>query len=324
MDGSKGERWRVGAQYVMAGKGVVTVSEVDRSTVTAKQDEETTFRLSLEQAAQMLRPMVTKEEAEQLLANLCQRLPVVDGRPTGKRSVLYRRTLRSGAFADQVATLAAMYNRPAPEYPEDQHIPRYEELIFPELGLALGKSRRAIKALVRGAVLGERPPESLAAPDRSAELRQHHSLPEVPPYQAIGPIAVERELGVGESGLDLKISVKPGIWYAYQRPRPDEETGSFASDDFDRLVAVHHRHAGELDDLERRSSAVGELLPIDGARMSIMDAAFAEDDEFQTELHYGDQLVQGRAARVFLSGDGAGQARVARSGDLVVLVAVGM
>ncbi len=277
--GGGGDGWSVGDQYVLAGKGVVTLKSINDGELECEQDEETTFRVSSERANDMLRPVSTKQQAEQLLEHLSQRQPVLDGRPAGKRSVSYRRTLKSLSLEEQVTTLCTMYGHKNPEHAEKQHIPRYEELIFPELGTALGKSRRAIKALVRNAVLGEKPPVSMEAPDRTDELRKHEELSELPPYQAIAAFAVERELGIGEWGQSLTVKAKPGIWYGYQRPYFDEEDGEYDDSDFDRMVAVHHEHVSEFLELEQSATEEGEEMPIEGATMSIMDAGFAADEE---------------------------------------------
>lgn len=318
------DHWVVGNCYVLAGKGLVTLTFVDDEKLVCEQDEETIFRLDAVQAAGKLRPSATREEAEALLTLLRQRQVVADGRPIGQRSVSYRRTLRGLDFDKQVATLSAMYSHPTPEYPEQQHIPRYEELIFTELGYSLGRSRKAIKAMVRSAVLDEKPPRSLDAAERSAELCGHTNLPEFAPYQAIAAFSTEGELGVGETGQDLTIKAKPGVWYAYQRPYFDEEDGGYDNGDFDRMVAVHHLDVSQFEELERSAAEEGNEMPIEGARMAIMDAGFAADEEFQSELQYGGEVVQGRAVQVFLGGDGAGRARVARDGDAAVFVVVDM
>jgi hypothetical protein len=199
-----------------------------------------------------------------------------------------------------VRLLAASYAGPQ-ETPERQYQERLEASVFGELALALGKSRKALRAQVREAALSEAPSRALALPDMARELAAARA-PLLDGRELIGAFAVHDKLAVGESRADIVVPAKPGIWFAYVT-RDD--------DDCESMIAIHSEHVGQLAELARTSRTIGKT-GIEGAHMSIFDEAMSDDGEFleaigQTQF----EIVEQRAAVVGLGGDGVALVKAA-------------
>jgi hypothetical protein len=194
-----------------------------------------------------------------------------------------------------VKTLAAIYRHPKPDYPERQYQDLFEKVIFPELAHALSRSRKAIKADVRAAALGQKAPAALALPDHSAELATVRDLPALAGYEPIGPFFIDTKLAVGEFQADVVIAAENGLWFAYS-------LGDMDSDEFE-LLAVHHSAIATAAQWKNLAAQIGVVVA-EGAKMAIFDAAEAEDEEFIEEMSKGDGIMGQRCAVISLGGDG--------------------
>ncbi|MDX2086302.1 MAG: hypothetical protein SFX73_00575 [Kofleriaceae bacterium] len=233
--------------------------------------------------------------------------------PADERSIAYRRAFKRGDLDEQARMLAAMYRGPA-ETPERQYQDLIERSVFGELALVLNTSRKALRARIRAAALGEPPPRSLGLADRGNELAAV-TVPPIDGFDAIGAFAVDAKIGVGEANADVVLPAEPGIWLAYAVRDED-------ADDFSELVAVHVTRIGEFAELRRRAKKAGKA-PFEGAHMSIFDEAVVDDREVVDRMLQADcEIVDGRSASLGLGGDGIAEVRVARDGDRAICVRV--
>ena len=313
------QRFEIGQWVVLRGKALGRVTAIaDDEIVVAKADlepgEESTFAVPTASAAEQLRPMVTASDARALIERLGAARPAADDRPVADRSLAYRRASKRGDLAEQVETLAAIYRHPEPAYPERQYQGILEKVVFPELAHATGRSRKAIKADVRAAALGQRRPASLALPDRAAELAAA-TPPPLAGHQPLGAFAIDTRVAIGEARPEVTLDARPGIWFAYTLGDMDGE-GRY------ELVAVHAAVAGEALALRAGAAEVGSAVA-DGARMAVFDAAEADDEELADEvLPRGDGIVGERCAIVSIGGDGRFPVLAAHRRGKAVLVAV--
>lgn len=306
---------QVGQAVVVRGRGLGTVVSVRDDTITvAERDlepgEESQFEIPIARADDAIRAVATPVEAERALALIAlrhERLPAED------RGIAYRRAYKRGDLDEQARMLAAMYGGPA-ETPERQYQDLIERSVFGELALVLDTSRKALRARIRAAALGEAQPRSLGLADRSDELAAVR-VPPIDGFDPIGAFAVDAKIGVGEASAAVVVSAEPGVWLAYAVR--DEEV-----DDFSELVAVHVTRVGEFAELRRRAKKAGKA-PFEGAHISIFDEAIVDDrDIVDRMLQAGCEIVDGRSASLGLGGDGVAEVRVVRDGERAICVRV--
>jgi RNA polymerase-interacting CarD/CdnL/TRCF family regulator len=301
----------LGAIVVVRGRALGKVVAVDERAIFVEEleldpGEESRFEIPLERAGETLRALVTRDEAERVLAILATKPPRP---PLAERSLAYRRAYKGGVLAEQARLLAASYVGPV-EAPETQYQAQLERAVFGELALALGVSRKTLRARIRAAAKGQAPPRELA--DRSAEVDAIEP-PELAGYEAIGAFAVDARIAAGESRAEVVVAAEPGIWLAYAVKTDDD-------DDLSELVAVHRTKVGELAALCARARHVGSA-PIDGAHFAIFDEAIAQDDETMERMQRAIfDIVDGRCAAVALGGDGVAQVHAAFVGKRAICV----
>jgi hypothetical protein len=155
-------------------------------------------------------------------------------------------------------------------------------------------------------------------PDRAGELAAFAELPAIADHEAVGALYVEKRLAIGEfPGDGVEVAARPGVWLAYLKEAVDDERSPA------ELLCVHAEARGRIDALRAARRRLPEPLPIDGARMAVADATAARDEELAEALVENDvDRYRGRAAQVFLDGDGHAVVHVAREGAQVVLVIV--
>ncbi len=310
----------VGQRVVLRGRALGVIQSISTTSITIEEadlesGEESQFEVPVERAGELLRPLVERERAQQLIAQLCSASDDPNALPVGQRAVLYRRAHKSGDLNQQAAVLAAIYRRPIPEAPERQYRELLEKTVFQELSHVLGKSRKKIKADIRAATLGQPQPAALNLPDRSAELSRFACLPPVAGLEPIGAFAVESRIAIGEAHPGVVVEALPGIWLAYSQLGEDGIPAE--------LVAVHESAVTDIPTLSRKSRMRGEAVA-EGATMAIFDATMASDDEFVDEvLTAGEGIVSQRCA-VTSSGGGDGRfpVRVAEIGDQAAYVRI--
>ena len=290
----------VGQWVVLRGKALGCIKDITAENIVIEEadlekGEESKFKVPADRAADVLRPMVTAAEARSLLDQLGREDPTADSRSVSDRSVTYRRVHKGGEIGEQVKTLGAIYRHPKPDYPERQYQDLLEKVILPELAHALKRSRKAVKADVRAAVLGQKPPAGLALPDHSAQLAKVGELPTLAGYEAIGPFFIDTKLAVGEHHADVTTAAEVGMWFAYR-------LGDMDADDFE-LLAVHESAVNSAAQLKNEATQIGEVVA-EGAKMAIFDAAEADDEEFADETSKGDGIIGQRCAVISLGGDG--------------------
>jgi RNA polymerase-interacting CarD/CdnL/TRCF family regulator len=283
-----------GQRVVIKGRCLGTVVAVGDSILVDELDlkpgEECRFEIPGDRVAEAIRPIVSRDVGERVLAIAKERA----ARPaTDERTLAYRRAYKSGDLEVQARLLAASYNGPQ-EAPEVQYQERLEHSVFGELAVVLGTSRKALRAQVRQAALSEAPSRALALPDVSQELAAV-VVPTLPGFEPIGAFAVHERIAVGEYRAECAVPARPGIWLAY---------ASRLDDDFDRVFAIHRDHLAELRDLERQARAIGRSS-IEGAHIAIFDEALADDAELFTAIgEAGLAILEHRCAAIGLGGDG--------------------
>jgi hypothetical protein len=139
----------------------------------------------------------------------------------------------------------------------------------------------------------------------------------------VGALYVEGRLLVGEwPEHGAKLDARKGVWLAYFRqvPYTDDDDDNPAPDE---LLAVHADCLARVDELRNGMQRLDEELPIHGARMAIADALAARDEDFVEALGDNDEEVfHGRAAQVYLGGDGHGVAFAQYEANRAVLAIV--
>lgn len=317
--GSGPIRFQPGDWVVLRGKALGQIKELTAGNIVIdeadlEEGEESRFEVPIASAADVLRSMITAAEAQSMLDQLAKKRPTADKRPMAERSVAYRRIHKSGDIAEQIKTLGAIYGHPHPEQPEKQYSSLLEKVIFPELAHALKRSRKAIKAEVRAAALGQKPPASLALPDHAAQLAKVRKLPALAGYAPVGPFVIDTKLAVGEAHPEVTITAEAGIWFAYT-------LGDVDSDAFE-LVAFHQSALKSTAQLKEQATEIGEAVA-EGAIMAIFDAAEAEDEEFADAVfEKRDGIVGQRCVVVSLGGDGGCPVFVATQNERAVYVRV--
>jgi hypothetical protein len=188
-----------------------------------------------------------------------------------------------------------------------------ENVVHAELALVLGKQRRALKAEIRSAVLGEKPPANLSLPDRGAELAAQ-ALPELAGYSALGAFAIDTKLAVGELAAELTLAALPGIWLVYVFGAMDEDNH--------HLIAMHRDAIDDLDCIARDASVHGEVTA-EAASVSLCDLAQLEDLDFvEATLSEGSGIHGQRCVVWGVGGDGSFPVSAASRNRRIVYVRV--
>lgn len=291
---------KVGDQCVMRGHGLVRITEIVGKRLTVEpldlaKGESGGFELDAEQAANTLRELVSAEEARAALAGLATSAAIADERDVGDRSIGYRRALKSGDLAAQLTELGAIYRRREEEYPERQYTDGLERTVFAELAHVLNRPRKSLKAEIRGVMLGEKPPASLALPDRKRDLRAAKP-PKLPGLRNEGKFAIDTELALGEASAQSTLPALHGVWFAYSHGQVD--------DDDHYVMIIHADHIGELATLARAATPCSSINS-EGAMVSLCDRAMLEDREFvDAMLEGGGGVHEGRGFSWSTGGDG--------------------
>ncbi|MGA9521286.1 MAG: hypothetical protein WBV82_07470 [Myxococcaceae bacterium] len=286
-----------------------------------ERDKKSEVTIGLDEARRRIRPLVGRQEAEELRNTLLVAGETQHAEDAYARSKEYRRVLKSNDLRLIVDTLRGIYRHPNPGYPEEQNQDLLEEAAFSELALVLDVKPAMLKGLAKRAA------GQMILPDRSAELAAHAEIPELPGYEALGAFAVERRLAIGEFGVgSIELDARPGIWFAWFQDGDDLPPGAEDADDEyppSKLVVVHAESFPRITELQRQMEPEQAELPIDGASMAVVDADAARDKSFVRAMEYtGHDIVQGRGVQVQLGGDGRGIAHVARGGGQAVLAVI--
>ena len=300
----------IGDVVVVRGRGFAKVVALGDVIVAEEIDlepgEQSQFEIPSERAAEALRPLASRGDAERALAILATKPPRA---PLDERALIYRRAYKRADLGELATLLAAAYAGKA-ETPETQYQAQLERAVFGELALVLGLSRKALKARLRAAAKGQPAPSE--PPDRARELAATR-VPEIAGYEEIGAFAVEQRIAAGEASAELSATAKPGIWIAYAVR--DEE-----ADDIAELVAVHASRVADLVALSRKTVPLGRA-PIEGAHFAIFDAAAVDDEETVDKMwNRVFDIVDDRVAVVGLGGDGVAEVSAAFEGDRAILV----
>jgi RNA polymerase-interacting CarD/CdnL/TRCF family regulator len=307
----------VGDLVVVRGHGLARISSVTEKQVTAtpidlKKDESGGFEIDPAQLHEAMRPVVSAAEARAAIAALAD-VSASDQRDVGERALAYRRALRGGELAAQVAALGAIYRRGTPEYAERQYEAALERAAYAELSLVLRRPRKALKAELRQALLGERPPASLALPDRRRDLRAARA-PKLRGLRGHGKLAIDTALALGELDAQLILVAEPGVWFAYAHGDID--------DDDHHVLMIHAAHVDQLEALDAAAVVCGEINS-EGAQVSFCDHAMLEDREFVDETMSAGSGIHGDRCFVWgLGGDGTSRVRAADGPGPVVYVRV--
>jgi hypothetical protein len=303
-DRSSAGRFEPGQWVVVRGKTLGRIQGVVGDLIVIEEadlgkDEASTIEIPTSRAADSLRSMVTADEARALLDHLCDDRPGAHAGSVSERSIAYRRAHKGGDLRHQVDTLAGIYRHPAADYPERQYRDILETTVFAELAHALGRSRKSVKAVVRAAVLGERPPVHLSLPDPTGLLAAHGDPPDLDGHEPLGAFVVDTSLAIGEAHAEVTTPAARGVWFAYVTGEMDSEEEPYT------LVAIHHAAVTNLIALSKMAKQIGEAIA-EGALMAIFDAALIEDDEFVDEVFAtACGIVGQRGAVMGTGGDGS-------------------
>jgi hypothetical protein len=321
---------QVGDMVVVRERGIGTLEQADGDAFVVRADAELTWTVPRVEG-DLVRPLIDKQGAATLIDRLTAGdVPPVGDKTVGARSVLYRGALERHDIEELTLLLGAMYAQDELSYAEKEHIPAFEKLVFAELGKATKKAKKKLRADIRLAALGEPYPAELRFPSRTRALKAA-VLPKGLPGEVLGKIFVEGTLCVGEFGGDYAAEgpkncvggpALAGVWVVWTTFDADAEYDDDDANDDDAsdgaLFAAHVDHLGELEALDNQATERGEV-PIDGARMSVIDGEFAKDDAFMDDLLdevWG--VVKGRGATIGIGGDGYGEVwATARDGQLV-------
>jgi len=158
-------------------------------------------------------------------------------------------------------------------------------------------------------------------PDRTRELSVFAELPPLASFESIAALYVEGTLVVGEYGDGFKLDACPGVWLAYRRDYDQVE-----EDEPQQLVAVHADCFARIDELRNGMTKLKGELPIHGASMAVVDGlAIKKDTDLFDALAENDEAgYRGRAAQMFLGGDGRGIVLAQYEDKRAVLVIVKM
>jgi hypothetical protein len=159
-------------------------------------------------------------------------------------------------------------------------------------------------------------------PDRTKELAPFAELPPLEGFEPLGALYVEETIVVGELGDGHKLDARPGVWLAYGR-----DFDTIEEEEPQQLVAVHADCFSRIEELRIGMAAIKGELPIHGATMAVADGLAVKKDgeDLRDALSANEEeLYRGRAAQMFLGGDGRGEAFVQYEDKLAVLVVVKM
>lgn len=325
-----------GSTYVHVGIGVIRIEKVSVEAIEVADLDGDRFDIEADEIGEVLRPLVSPERAATLYESLTDPPSAFSDDPPGRRSRRYVEIFEDGTIDEQVDALRAIIHDPRNEPAETQNRKRFEALVLGELSTAqsitLGDLRTRLAAAFRST---PRPIDVL--PDRSSEIPPANSIPICPGLRTVGAFYVERQIGVGESGLEQTFDVGPGLWFAYGMAGPDEPPTDLAPENVTNVSGLNHEgvlmavradHAESAQRMQEWAvgegvSAAGDRVPIDGARLMIADAEAARDSEYiETVLARGGRCVAGRTVTLHLAGDGSAQVGQATVGGQVVVVRV--
>jgi hypothetical protein len=145
-------------------------------------------------------------------------------------------------------------------------------------------------------------------PDRTKELAAYAELPPLAGFEPLGALYIEGTIVIGEGGYGHKVDARRGVWLAYGRDYDKTE-----DDELQQLVAVHADCFARLEDLRNGMTRIEGELPIEGASMAVADGlTVSKDAEDLRDALAGNEVefYKGRAAQMYLGGDGSGEAFV--------------
>ncbi len=162
-------------------------------------------------------------------------------------------------------------------------------------------------------------------PEYLDELTAFDPLPPLTGYNSVGACFIQKSLGIGELGVDLKVPAKRGVWLGYHRLHEavDAEPG-FRHE----ILVVHAESRTRVEELRAKRKRSKAFFLIDGGTLQVADAACAGREEFREALialAFGEtagepeQIVGGRYIAFSLDGDGRGTAYFTREDNEAVL-----
>lgn len=311
--------FEAGQWLAMKGRGLVQIQALERDAIVVREaelpaDDDSTLSVPRSAAHDVLRPPAGAALARQLLAELTAAGDAdrAAARETaGQRMIAYRRAIKDGDLAEQVAALRSIYRRADPDHPERQYEGPLEKLVFAELAHALGEGRKTLRARARAELLGEALPEYLALPDRSAELAR--DLPPVAGHEPIGAFAVDTRLAIGDGAPRLLLEARAGVWHAYLREESDDVPAE--------LIAIHTSVADDLVALCAAATPAGEVTQESGV-LALFDAVLVDDPELLDDVMTTLGPVGQRAVVVSTGGDGTSPVHAALQDGAAVCVRV--
>ena len=279
--------WLEAGQRVMLNTvGAVEVSEMTARRVTLRAGKES-WRFATHELAGVVRPVASDVDA--VLRSLGEAAP--DERSVNERTFDYSQLIDSGSFAERARAYAELRRDEQKVMGGEHYRWKLKELVVGEIAAAKGTTQRKSAALLAQTL----DPTAVVAPDRTQEIRGH-TLPEFEDYPAIGAMAIEREIAVGEGKPAWSAEAVPGVWYVYCQPERYDPS---------EMVAMHHEAVFDAFSDPDGWTEVGEAS-IEGASMMIGDKAAMLDEDFLRECFWaGGGIIGQRAALTKCAGDGA-------------------
>ncbi len=288
------EKIAEGEWVAVAECGPLQVVAVDDDGGVVLDDGGEELALGADEAKRRIRPLVEESTAERLRETFSDLGEPDERERLYDRSRAYREKLQGNDLEEMAATLCGIYRHPAPDYPEEHNVDRFEEAVFGEMARVLDEGEAALMREARDAC-----GEPFPVPDRSGEVAAIEPVPELDGYEALGAFALEDRAIAGEAGAGEQLEVVPGVWFAYTYRDAEAEAA-------DKLLCIHAEAFDEIAPLGEQLRKRGNFA-IEGASAAVVDARLLDEPSFWSKLAFAEtEIVEDRGVQVLIEDNGRG------------------
>ena len=317
------DSFKAGDLVVVRGIGLCKLdsTEGERWKLSSTTDKKDVVEIKLEKLDALVRPPMGAAEAGGVLAKLMAKGGEPDARDWGDQYLEHGPALKTGTPAAQADILQKLFRAEAPDEMQQRAIGKLEEVLLPELALALKKKVGALRSQLHKG----QPAFGYQAPEREDDgpIANLKSIPAGWEAQQAfrvfsGKLAIgEQPSGEVEPALDgafpnIIAPCPNGEWFPLFRNQRES---------YQHLLATRAA-ASQIDQLLARLEPLG-TVGVEGGALHAVDQEVCADRRYRKAMEAGGAIL-GRGYEAAMGGDGDVPIAGVRSEDgLISLFAIG-
>ncbi len=298
------DSFKAGDAVVVRGIGVCRVTSTGgaRWKLANVEDKKDVIEIKLEKLDALVRPVMSLADAVAVLETLLQKSGPPDARDWGDQYIELQAALKKGSPAQQAAILQRLYRVPSPDEMQQRALSQCEELLLPELALALKKKLGTLRSQLHKG----QPAFGYQAPERDDEGAIAPLEPMPAGWETRRAFRVfSGKLAIGEypSGAVEK-ALHDDVFPSLVAPCPNGEWFAlFRNNDeaYEHLILTRAA-AGRLDALVAKLEPLGKV-PVEGGSLHVVDQEVCGDRRYRRAMEAGTPIL-GRGYEAGLGGDG--------------------